>query len=295
MASSDVKVHIATKEDMEAISALTVAEDWNYSVEYLETLRLLDPEGFFVAKKGDEIVGTGMAINIDDDFAYFAMSITKKGHRKQGIQRRIFQERFKHAGDRNIGINSVDERRKEVNTEIGFKLISYQVSCVRGLVDRDALPSVGTLPSSNFKILPLSSVSFDSLINYDANVVTFNRANFLKLWCKTSGSVTYVSVNERDEIVGYINARSIIGETSVLPLIADKAEIAESLFLTLIHHLPDNTLVKLHTVLTNLAAVELAKKFNIQELLYTITCQFNKNIIPVKLDKVFSALSPETL
>ncbi|XP_070561802.1 uncharacterized protein [Ptychodera flava] len=124
MASSDVKVHIATKEDMTAVSAITVAVDWNYPVEYLETLRLLDPEGFFVAKKGDEIVGTGMAINIDDDFAYFAMSITKKGHRKQGIQRRIFQEMFKHAGHRNIGINSIDEHRKEVSSVIGFKLIS---------------------------------------------------------------------------------------------------------------------------------------------------------------------------
>ncbi|XP_070560068.1 holothin acyltransferase-like [Ptychodera flava] len=295
MASSDVKVHIATKEDMGAVSALTVAEEWNYPVEYLETLRLLDPEGFFVAKKGDEIVGTGMAIDFDDDFAYFAMSITKKGHRKQGIQRRIFQERFKHAGDRNIGINSANERRKEVNTEIGFTLISHQVSCFRGSVDRDALPSVGMLQSSKYKILPLSSVSFESLVNYDASVVTFHRANFLKLWCKSTGCVTFVSVNESGEILGYINARPLMGDFSVLPLIADNAEIAESLFLTLIHHLPDNEFVKVHPVLTNLAAVELAKKYNIQELLYTITCQFNKNILPVKLDKVFSTSGPEII
>ncbi|XP_070560069.1 uncharacterized protein [Ptychodera flava] len=295
MTSSDVKVHIATKEDMKAVSALTVEEEWNYPVDYIETLRLLDPEGFFVAKKGDEIVGTGMAINLNDDFAYFAMSLTKKGHRKQGIQRRIFQERFKHAGNRNIGINSIDERRQEVNTEIGFKLISYQVSCVRGLVDRDALPSVGTLQSSNFKILPLSSVSFDSVVNYDANVVTFHRGYFLELWCKSTGCVTFVSVNENGDIVGYVNARPFMGDFAVVPLIADNTEIAESLFLTLIHHLPDDAFVKLHPVVQNLAAVELAKKYNIQGLVYTITCHFNKNIIPVKLDKVFSVSTPEAI
>ncbi|XP_077978974.1 holothin acyltransferase-like [Glandiceps talaboti] len=137
---SHLLIRVASKEDMKAVSELTIAEGWGNSTDYVETLRQVNPDGFFLAFKGNELVGTACAFNYTDDLTFFGMSITKQGHRKQGIQRRLFEQRFSHAGDRNVACNSSDEHRINVLHKIGFKKTEMEMRLMIGQVDHSVLP-----------------------------------------------------------------------------------------------------------------------------------------------------------
>ncbi|XP_070564808.1 uncharacterized protein F36G3.2-like isoform X6 [Ptychodera flava] len=293
MTSTDVTVRVARKDDMKAVSDLTVNVGWHCRVEYLETMRQASPDGFFIAEKDDTIVGTAYAINHTDSLASFGLSITKEEYRKQGIQRRLLQEQFQYAAGRNIGLNSVDQHRKEVYIKIGFKHVDFEIICYHGRVCHSTLPVFDKVAKNVIKILPISQIPFDSLVKYDSQIYPSERQEFLQIWCQGRDVNTFIAMNENDEIVGYVNLMPMNDNDFYFsPLFAENSEIAEMLMIISLHNLPDSAAVNMLAIKTNLEAVELARKYNMCQELYTLYRQYTKEVLNLPVEKIFSLLSP---
>ncbi|XP_077978968.1 holothin acyltransferase-like [Glandiceps talaboti] len=275
---------------MKAVSELTIAEGWGNSADYVETLRQVNSDGFFLAFKGSELVGTAYAFNHTDDLTFFGLFITKQGHRKQGIQRRLFEQLFNHAGDRNIGLNSAGEYRRDVNVKIGFKHIDFETKSMIGQVDHSLLPTINT--PSGVKITQLDEVPFNDITEYDKGINQFNRAEFLKIWLQGKNVYSFVALEEgmgkNGLVVGYVSARLLEEEFAISPLYADNVAIADSLLHTVLLSLPNSYTVRLVVPTGNKISLDLARKHHIDKVLFTCTRQFSKKIIEVPQHKVFS-------
>ncbi|XP_077979203.1 holothin acyltransferase-like isoform X2 [Glandiceps talaboti] len=291
---SNIQVRIARKEDTKIVSELANAEGWGYSADYVETLRQVNPEGFFVASKGDEVVGSGYACNHTDDLCFFGLAITKQGHRKQGVHTKLIEERLKYAGDRNLCVNSAGEHRKERSLQLGYKCIDFNIEGMIGQVSHSILKSSDIVPPG-ITILPINEVSFDSVIEYDGNINSFQRAEFLKIWCKGKNVSTFVAVKEGGVVVGYINVRPLQEDFTILPWYADDVFIAESLLLTLLKALPNNCTVRVHVPSSNKAGLDLAKKYQLNGKFYTLTRQYTKHVVTVPVEKIFCIATPEVM
>ncbi|XP_077978969.1 holothin acyltransferase-like [Glandiceps talaboti] len=294
---SHLLIRVASKEDMKAVSELTIAEGWGYSADYIETIRQVNPDGFFLAFKGSELVGTAYAFNHTDDLTFFGMSITKQGHRKQGIQRRLFEQRFDHAGDRNVCLNSGDEYRRDVNVKIGFKHIDFETKLINGQVDHSLVPTINT--PSGVKITQLDEVQFNDITEYDKGINQFNRAEFLQIWLQGKNVYSFVALEKgmgkNGRVVGYVSARLLEEEFAISPLYADNVAIADSLLRTVLLSLPNSCTVRLVVPTGNKVTLELARKHHIDKVLFTCTRQFTKKIIEVPQHKIFSIVALESM
>ncbi|XP_077978971.1 holothin acyltransferase-like [Glandiceps talaboti] len=281
---------------MKAVSELTIAEGWGYSADYVETIRQVNPDGFFLAFKGSELVGTAYAFNHTDDLTFFGMSITKQGHRKQGIQRRLFEQVFSHAGDRNIGLNSCDEHRRDVNVKIGFKHIDFETKFMIGKVDHSLLYTINT--PSGVKITQLDEVPFNNITEYDDKINPFNRAEFLKVWLQGKNVYSFVAlegIGKNSVVVGYVSARLLGEQFAISPMYADNVAIADSLLHTVLLSLPNYCSVRLIVPTGNRGSLELAHKYHLDKELFNHPRQFTKKIIKVPQDKIFSILALESM
>ncbi|XP_077978975.1 holothin acyltransferase-like [Glandiceps talaboti] len=292
--TSNIHVRIARKEDSKIVSDWMNTDGWGYTPDYIETLRQVNPEGFFVASKGDEVVGCGYAFNHTDELCSFGLAFTKPGHRKQGIHTKLIEERLKYAGDRNKGAYTVNEHRKQITLQIGFKCIGFEIKDMRGQVSHSILASRDIVPPA-ITILPINEVSFDSVIEYDGNINSFQRAEFLKIWCKGKNVSTFVAVKEGGVVVGYINVRPLQEDFAILPWYADDVFIAESLLLTLLKALPDNCTVRVHVPSSNKAGLDLAKKYQLNKVFCTLIRQYTKRDVTVPVEKIFCISTPEVM
>ncbi|XP_077978967.1 holothin acyltransferase-like [Glandiceps talaboti] len=295
----NVMVRLATYEDMKAVSDLTIIEGWDYSVDLVETMRRLCPDGFYLAEIDDEIVGTAYTINHTDSLAFQSLAITKEEYRNRGIYRSLFFKCMEYNGKRNIGGNAVGEKRSQGLIRQGFTKIDFEIIEMRGMVNRSKLTRLNNCMPTDTKILPMGDISFESLVTYDAKINPFRRAEFLKMWCIGNDTLNFAAMKQDEKgnrsIVGYINTHKLVHGFAVLPLYADDTIIAESLLFTLLSNLPDNVQICMNVPVPNQSALDLVKKYSIDVEMYKLIRQYSKQVIPVPCNKIYSILSPDMM
>nr|XP_002731043.1 PREDICTED: uncharacterized protein LOC100377605 [Saccoglossus kowalevskii] len=255
---SKVLIRRTREDDMQQVSDLTVDVHWDYSVEYLESLRQANPTGFYVAEKEKGvIIGTGYSIIHSNDFAFVGISITKSEHRRQGIQKMMVKTLLEHAGDRNVGLTSQGQYRSEVYSKVGFRHldINFETMLLRGKVDH-------------------SIVSLDNNVTID--IVPFREVSFNNLLQRGS-----------HEIVGYGAVYKMLpGEFSIIPLCGDDGNIANALFQALYCSIPDKSNLRGHFVCNNPKALQLAATYGLQENLMTLRRQYTLKTMSFSLTRV---------
>ncbi|XP_077869122.1 uncharacterized protein LOC144360107 [Saccoglossus kowalevskii] len=234
-----------------------------------------------------------MVTNLSDTISYFGLGLTVREHRKQGIHKDLLRARFQYAGDRNYALSSADQHRCDVFVDVGFRQIdnNFLVKCFMGSVDHSI---VSITSSKSIDIVPYDKVTFNSLVQYDSLVSPFPRPDNLKIWCSRAKSVLVARKLNSNEVVGYGVIHTLLpGEFTILPLYANDEDIAHMLFNELVMSLPNYSKTRMHILVNNKTGVEIAKKYKLDEELYTLHRQYTKHVIPLPIDNVISAGSPE--
>ena len=194
---------------------------------------------FFLGELNGERISCIGIIKSSEDLAFVGYYIVIKPHRGKGYGYRTWKYAFEASciGEQcDVGLNIVEAENAVMDMEktynkSGFKRVwrnrRYRVSASN---IAEALSA--TTPPVGIKILPGSGVDINKLAEYDRSIFGPSRQLLIASWICVS-DVSFVALNEKTEIVGYIIMRKIVRFEEegyhVAPLFAENILIAQFL------------------------------------------------------------------
>ncbi|KTD22019.1 acetyltransferase, GNAT family [Legionella lansingensis] len=222
----DFRVERMTQEELGCAIEWATQEGWNPGLHDLACFYQTDPKGFFAGKLNDQIIAVGSAVVYDAQFAFCGFYMVNKTYRGHGYGLALTQARLAYIGQRNAGLDGVINMLDKY-ARLGYRIAHYN--------NRYLVKNIPTLEHVDEKIIPLSAIDFNRLCTYDRLHFPAPREVFLKCWIKQpeGASLGYVSGGK---LCGYGVLRACQNGFKIGPLFADNPNIAETLFLTLVHH-----------------------------------------------------------
>lgn len=255
-AKDKLVVRVATADEVAIAIKWAADEGWNPGRSDAQCFYAADPEGFFVGLMDGEPVATISAVVYDDSFAFAGFYITRPDVRMHGFGRRMRIATMSHLGDRPTGLDGVLQQEASYK-KYGF-VSQYHNIRYEGVGGGDGSRDV----------IPLSQISFDDLVEYDAPLFATKRPAFLRSWIAQPGATAVASVKS-GKLCGYGVMRPCIRGFKIGPLFADDASIAEALFRAMMAKAPGQP-VLLDVPQPNPAAMALAKRHGMQEVFQTV-------------------------
>jgi hypothetical protein len=209
-------------------------EGWGPRVNDAEYLFALDfSKYFFIGELDGERVSCLSIVKYGEDYAFVGYYIVSKPHRGKGYGLRTWKYAFEASAlseQCNVGLDSL-VNMETTYAKDGFErvwVIRRYAAVVSNVAE--ALSDV-RLPIG-LKIVPGPEVDVNKLAEYDKSIFDAYRQMLVASWI-TISAVSFVALNEKTEIVGYIILRRTIKfEESgyrLSPLFADSLVIAQSL------------------------------------------------------------------
>lgn len=248
-------VRLMRQADLALTLDWAAAEGWNPGLNDAECFHAADPEGFFIGEMAREPVGSISAVRYDARFGFLGLYIVRPEFRGRGFGLELWRAAMRHLGERNVGLDGVvaqQENYKKSGFKLAFRNIRY-----RG-------EGGGADPGGATE---LSSIGFEDLSRYDAQVFPAPRAHFLAQWIAQSKAAALGIVGQ-GQLRGYGVLRRCRNGCKIGPLLADDAEIGERLFLALKSRAPGEH-VFLDVPEINPAAVGLAKRHRMSPVFET--------------------------
>ena len=220
---------------------------------------------------------------MDDKVAFGGFFIVHKDWRGKGVGSKLFKEHLKHIGDRNFGIDAVEESVQHDKKD-GFIHMSFAVSAFMGVPDRLKLLR---LDQYDEDLVKYTADLFECLFQYDSKLHTIPRRDFLKCWVKEDITTTYCAM-ENGNIKGYGCLQPIEGGHYMIgPVYADTPDIAKRLFTKLFLSVPDGKQVAFDIPTDNSLAMGIAKEHGMT-LQLKLFRMYNKEVIEFDLDRVYA-------
>ncbi|WP_185985713.1 GNAT family N-acetyltransferase [Aureimonas mangrovi] len=238
-----------TERDLTTVVDWAAAEGWNPGLSDAQAFRLADPEGFLVAVEDGEPVAAISVVNYDESFAFLGLYIARPDRRGRGIGRALWQAGMAHAGPRTVGLDGVVAQQTNY-ARSGFALAHRNVR-FSGVAKRRA--TTGPAASA------LTDVDAPALAALDRRCFGAPRPAFLTAWTSLPGHHA-LAVDAPPGLSGFGVSRPCREGFKIGPLFAASAEIAEALFLGLIHAMPHDATVILDVPEPNAAALSLAER-----------------------------------
>ena len=248
-------VRLMRQADLALTLDWAAAEGWNPGLNDAECFHAADPEGFFIGEMAREPVGSISAVRYDARFGFLGLYIVRPEFRGRGFGLELWRAAMRHLGERNVGLDGVvaqQENYRKSGFTLAFRNVRY-----RG-------EGCGADPGGATE---LSSIGFEDLSRYDAQVFPAPRAHFLAQWIAQSKAAALGIVGQ-GQLRGYGVLRRCRNGCKIGPLLADDAEIGERLFLALKSRAPGEH-VFLDVPEINPAAVGLAKRHRMSPVFET--------------------------
>jgi len=173
----------------------------------------------------------------------------KPEHRGKGYGLQIWNAAIRNLEGRVIGLDGVDDQQENYRKS-GFSL-AYNNLRYEGIGDG--------ISKTDAAIVPLSSLAFEEINNYDAPFFPADRAHFLQSWIRQPHS-SALGILRDGKLSGYGVIRACGNGFKIGPLMADTEEEAERLFAVLKTQVPNGTPFFLDITAINPAAIELAER-----------------------------------
>lgn len=207
-----------------AVSAAAL-QGWNPGIDDAACFYAQDPNGFFLAKLGDETIGCASAVIYDASFAFFGFYIIEEAFRARGYGMQLTKHRLAYAGDRNIGLDGViDMCDKYAN--IGFKPAHanhrYQGQFIKQF-------------HSSSNIMQIDDKCVPGIFAYDKRYFPVPRPAFLSHWLHLPHGCALAYIVD-GEIGGYGVIRQCQQGFKIGPLFAETFEAASALFENLVNY-----------------------------------------------------------
>lgn len=253
----EIFIRKALPEEVPLFIAWAGKEGWNPGIHDGECFYATDPDGWFVAVAGDEIVGTLVLTNYDDSFSFGGFYITRDDFRNRGAGWRLWTTAISHVGDRNLGGDGVYEMQDKYTKNAGFRFAYRNIRWE------------GTAAGSFREDLTgIADISFKEVLDYDSLHFPAERESFLRKWLDMPDSTALAYTGRNGEVEGYGVIRKCLEGHKVGPLFADSEEIAEMILEGLTSSVRGETFY-FDTPEINKEAVKMAKKRNMNEVFGT--------------------------
>jgi len=196
-------------------------EGWNPGFQDADCFSTVDPAGFLIGEIESEPTAIISMVNYDERFAFLGFYIVRPDQRGKGHGWRIWQAGIAHAGPRVIGLDGVVAQQDNYRKS-GFNL------AYRNIRYGGKVPTPSAAPAAS----PLAEIPFAAVIADDATVFPAPRPRFLDTWIGAPGHVAR-GVLRDGRLAGWGVIRPCRTGFKIGPLVADNAEIAETIFTAL--------------------------------------------------------------
>jgi GNAT superfamily N-acetyltransferase len=254
-------------------------EGWNPGLDDALLFYDTDPDGFFVGEIDGRLAGCLAGVAYDDSYGFLGGYIVVSEERGKGYGIAMWNEAMAYLGERNVGLDGVVEQQDNYRRS-GFELAYRQVR-QEGM--GAAHPASG--------IVPLSSLPFEQVLDYDTRHYPVRRESFLRRWLAQPGAEAAAALAGDGSLAGYGLIRRCRTGRKVGPLFADSPGVAERLLGALVSFAPGEP-VFLDTPEANPKAVELARSFGMAPVFETAR-MYNRGDPGFALDEVYGVTTFE--
>lgn len=242
-------IRTMTRQDVDLAVAWAAAEGWNPGLEDADAFYAADPNGFLLGALGEEPVATLSVVKYGAAFGFLGFYIVRPEYRGQGYGLQIWTAGLAYLKGRTIGLDGVVAQQENYR-KTGF-VLAYSNVRYEG-VGGGAAP---TDPA----IVPLATLSFETVRAYDQPFFPEDRQTFLKSWISQPRS-TALGILQHGKLAGYGVLRPCRVGHKIGPLFADSPELAERLMTALQAQTPAGSPLFLDVPEVHVAAVALARR-----------------------------------
>jgi hypothetical protein len=268
-----------TRKDLDIAVEWAALEGWNPGLKDAECFYQTDPNGFFIGELNGEPIATISAVKYGNEFGFIGFYIVKKEFRGQGYGHKIWQVASDYLKNICSGLDGVVAQQESYESDgyvKAFNQFRFEEADVKGARDSE--------------ILDIKNISFDKIVEYDNNVVKYNRNIFLSCWLNMEGTNS-CGIMRDDKIVGYGLIRACRNGYKIGPLFADDFIIAEKIYLALADYATGNT-VYLDVPEANKIGFELANK-HVRKYVFETARMYKNGWLNQETEKIFGVTTFE--
>lgn len=271
---SDFEIVNASLEDINFFLSLAKKEGWNPGLCDAIPFYSTDPNGFFIGKIGDKMIGCVSSVAYNSNYGFLGFYIVIPEFRGQGFGIQLWNKAIDYLGNRNIGLDGVISQQE--NYKKSFFKLYYRNIRFEG--------KTSNFFSDSSSLIDLSQVSFEKLLQYDSAVFGLCRETFLNNWISMPNSYSLAKM-DGNRLIGFGVIRSCINGYKIGPLFADNLEIATEIYAGLSSKVTEGSIF-LDVPEINTNALKLAENAKLNKVFETAR-MYTKQPPKQELDKVF--------
>ncbi|WP_166359746.1 GNAT family N-acetyltransferase [Pseudomonas akapageensis] len=220
-----------TRPELDQLVGWAAREGWNPGLHDAELFWATDPDAFIAADLRGELIGGGAITSYHGDFGFMGFFIVRPEFRGQGLGNMLWHARRDrllarlHPGA-SIGMDGVFAMQ-DYYAKGGF-VFSHRNMRFRAEISEPLV----TVEVDGQDIVPLASVPFDQVVDYDRSCFPAARATFLSGWVSQPDALA-LGCRHNGQLSGYGVARLCRHGYKIGPLFADDALAANALFVQL--------------------------------------------------------------
>ncbi|WP_460156756.1 GNAT family N-acetyltransferase [Pseudomonas sp. S2_H10] len=224
--SNQLVIRNMTRPELDELVDWAAREGWNPGFHDAELFWATDPDAFIAACRGDELIGGGAITSYHGDFGFMGFFIVRPEFRGQGLGNTLWHARRErlltrlHPGA-SIGMDGVFAMQ-DYYAKGGFVFSHRNMRFRAGISQRSS-------QAGDEDIVPLASVPFEQVVDYDRTCFPAERATFLSGWIAQPDALA-VGCRRDGRLSGYGVVRRCREGCKIGPLFADDARAANALY-----------------------------------------------------------------
>jgi GNAT superfamily N-acetyltransferase len=261
--SDELVIRNMSRAELDELIAWAGDEGWNPGLHDAEVFWSTDPEAFIAADLHGKMIGGGAIVSYDGEYGFMGLFILRPEYRGRGFGNALWTARRERLLARlrpgsSIGLDGVFEMQ-HYYARGGFVFSHRDLRFRSEIADRPGPPA-----DTDDVIVPLGSVPFDQVLDYDRACFPARREAFLRKWISQPDALALG--HQRDGKLGGYGVVRRCGEgCKIGPLFADDAATAETLYAGLAAFAGGPPLF-LDAPENNPAAIQLARRHRMTEV-----------------------------
>ena len=206
---------------------------WRPAFDDFDCFFACDPTAMYVGELDGKPIGTCCIFKYDNGVLHGSGYYIEEKYRKHGYGLKLYDEVVKQSKPyTNVTAYAQLEMvaRYQKYFSGGEILYSVEIHEFNSVTAAKNLQEDGT--SSSFKIKMVTEEDFKALVNYDKLMFGFSREKFLARWLYSPASHSYIALNDKGSVIGYIVARqSVVADEGykIGPLFCEDISIGKAL------------------------------------------------------------------
>jgi ribosomal protein S18 acetylase RimI-like enzyme len=270
-----------TRDDVALVIDWAAQEGWNPGLHDAASFHAADPQGFFLGELAGEPVASISVVKYGASFAFLGLYIVLPAFRGRGLGWALWQHGMASAAGRQVGLDGVvaqqDNYRKS-GFSLAWRNVRYQ-------------GKGGTQPATDPRVVPLLTLPFEAVADYDAGFFRAGRSRFLRAWFQ-QGDAAGMAFVEGGRLQGYGLVRRCRSGWKIGPLFADSEAAAEALYEALVAQAAAGEPVFLDLPEPNAAANALARRHGMQ-MVFETARMYTGDAPAVTMERMFGVTTFE--